>query len=181
MNTNYIQTLEDLVRKTWSRSKPEYFISLLWTDYPRKFETAQGHMNILKNKLLCYIHNLNKCIDIPDANHRVGMTVFHEKGSTIMPLTLQELFCYHTHIHLFNVDTYLKDLTDDRLRKLIQRKIGRTIRKLNKEYNKSYKGVDVKVWEEHRHANYNFKDYEKYRGHQDEDLVLDLHNSDFLS
>ena len=89
--------------------------------------------------------------------------------------------CYHTHIHLFNVDTYLKDLTDDRLRKLIQRKIGRTIRKLNKEYNKSYKGVDVKVWEEHRHANYNFKDYEKYRGHQDEDLVLDLHNSDFLS
>lgn len=181
MDSNYIQSIKDLVNQDWSLSQPEFFITLLWTDYPRQFDTVKGHMSILKNKLLCHLHNLNRCSDIPDANHRLGMTVFHEKGLTKPIPTLEEIVSYHTHIHMFNVNNSLKNITPDGLRKLIQRKIGSTVKKLDKTYNESYKGVDVRVWDRVRHQNYNFKDYDRYRGHQDEDLTLDYKNSDFIS
>ena len=180
MDANYLNSLKQYVHETWSKHKPEYFISMLWTDHPRRYETVTSHTKHFKNILLCDLYNLNKCSDIPDATNRVGMTVFHERKLVIMPDTFKQFIAFHTHIHLFNLNTYLKILTPYHIQDYLQFTVGRRIKKLSKECSENYKGVDVKVWNSDHHMNYNFKDYHTYKYKQDSDLPLDLINSDFV-
>ena len=180
MDTNYLNSLKQYVYETWSKHKPEYFISMLWTDHPRHYETVTAHTKHFKNILLCDLYNLNKCSDIPDASNRVGMTVFHERKLVIMPDTLKQFIAFHTHIHLFNLNTFLKILTPYHIQDYLQFTVGRRIKKLSKECSEKYKGVVVKVWNSDHHLNYNFKDYHTYKYQQDGDLTLDVINSDFV-
>ena len=91
---------------------------------------------------------------------------------------------FHTHLHLFNcMDRWQ---SPSRLHCFLRFQVGQSIQKLLKSDSEGNEGIVVKSWSEENHRYYNLKEMERQkkialtRYTQDNDLLLDIENSDLL-
>jgi len=61
---------------------------------------------------------------------------------------------------------------------LIHHKVAKRFHRFSTSNSSENKGFALKPWIREHHANYNLKDYYRFKHHQDSDLVLDIENSD---
>ena len=61
---------------------------------------------------------------------------------------------------------------------LIHQKVAKGFHRFSTSNSVENKGFILKPWIREHHANYNLKDYYRFKHHQDSDLVLDIENSD---
>ena len=92
---------------------------------------------------------------------------------------------FHTHLHLFNcMDRWQ---SPSGLHCFLRFQVGQSIQKLLKSDSEGNEGIVVKSWSEENHRYYNLKEMERQkkialtRYTQDNDLLLDIENSDLLA
>ena len=175
---------------TWEQYTPEWFVTILWNDYPTSPITSASHTRHLRNKLLCEICGVSRCGDLPDFPNRLGITAFQERTES-----QNGKVTFHTHLHLYDHEQRVgKDCqpsasrfsSEDHLHYIIRYKVGSKVQKLLKSTTNGNDGVVVKRWVEDHHRYYNLKEMERQkkktltRYTQDGDLLLDIENSDLL-
>ena len=164
-----------MVRGVFTLFPPDWFITLMWNDFPRDPITCVSHTRHWKNVLLSDVYNVGRCECIPDFPRRLGMMVFHERKRHCVNGKWVTVF--HTHIHLYN-DTRKLTSSVGGHNKFPRRKLQRHVNRLFKGDKEGFRGLDVRKWEEDKHLSYNFKDLYEFKYEQDGDLVLDYENSD---
>jgi len=172
-------TTKSWVWNTWRQYSPEWFVTLLWNDLPTSPVTASSHTRHLRNVLLCNSCGVGRCDRLPDFPDRLGLTFFQERtevqGSKVT---------FHTHVHISNSNNRWN--SPEELHYYLRYVIGSRVDKLLKSDTKHNEGVVVKRWVEENHMSYNFKEMERQRKSnltryvQDNDLLLDVENSDLL-
>ena len=173
------RTTREYVLNTWNQFQPEWFVSLLWNDFPTSPVTSVSHTRHLRNVLLCDLYKVNRCSSLPVFPDRLGLTVFQERtevqGSKVT---------FHTHIHISNTGGLWS--TPEALEVYLRYNIGKRVKKLLKTDTQYNEGVTVKKWIAERHRSYNFKEQQSQQSKrltrftQDRDLLLDVENSDLL-
>lgn len=169
---------------TWDQYKPEWFITLLWNDYPTSPITAASHTRHLLNIFLKDVCGCKRCGEIPEFPYRMGVTSFQERTEDHDGKVV-----FHTHLHLFNTNSYFDRPNrqgDEYLKWFLTHKVGRKVYRLLKTSSIGNEGVVVRKWNEDHHRYYNLKEMERQkkkaltRYTQDGDLLLDIENSDLL-
>lgn len=172
-NTKKLEkSIELLVQDTWKTNQPKWFVTLLWNDRPSEVITAISHARHFKNVFLRELYGKRTVGRLPVFPERMGMTIFHERKDDAKGKKM-----YHTHIHMLGDLCHLKYGWEVDWH--IRSRCLPHIQKLLKSDADGNNGIDVKEWAPDRHANYNYKDYKRFRNQQDGDLVLDYENSDF--
>jgi len=176
--------------KTWDKYPPEWFVTILWNDLPTSPITSTSHTKHLRNKILCEVTGKKRCDDIPEFPDRLGITAFQERTEM-----QNGQVTFHTHLHLYNSSSGSAIITDpqdglwqnsEQLHFLIRYKLGTKIQKLLKTTTPGNEGVVVKRWNKDHHRDYNMKEMGRQkkkvltRYTQDNDLLLDVMNSDLL-
>lgn len=158
---------------------PKWFISIEWYPFIYDYSTAVSEARHFRNKFLCAILGV-KPKRIPQPPLRPRMIWFHERAEILInpqqPKNPKYRLGYHSHLHLEECPGPYTNW--DYLNWLIRKRVGKGFKRLAANNSTENKGFVIKAWEWEHHANYNFKDYYRYKGHQDSDLVLDLENSD---
>lgn len=162
------------VQDTWKICHPEWFITLLWNDRPGEPITPASHARQFKNVFLCKLYDKRRCDRLPSFPERVGMTIFHERARDE-----KNRWMFHTHIHLLGEIVGMEYGWE--IDWFIRSKCSAHIQKLLKTDADGNSGVVVEKWIPERHANYNYKDFFRFRDCQDGDQVLDFENSDFTT
>ena len=182
MDFRVIQTeYKRFVYQMWDQYKPQLYVSLHWKDFPETDTQIKKHHRHFKNVLLCGKCGVKRAEDIPEFPDRMGMTFFHEKKKVFNKCKDKYVMAYHTHIHVFNLDDDDYWITCPKLLEFhIQNTLSRNLNSLLRCTSEDAdRGADVIQWKSERHRHYNFKDFSKYRYHQDWDLVVDVENSDW--
>jgi hypothetical protein len=130
-------------------------------------------------KLLCALLD-TKPKKLPEPPDRPRIIFFHEKAPVLVnpqePNNPRYKIAYHTHFHL---EEYPAPYTSwIQLDWLIHNKVAKGFHRFSTSNSRDNKGFVLKPWVREHHANYNLKDYYRFRHHQDADLVLDIENSD---
>ena len=188
--SNLNNSTKKWIWNTWNKYPPEWFVTILWNDMPTSSITSTSHTKHLKNKILCEVTGKKRCEDLPDFPDRLGITAFQERTES-----QKGQVTFHTHLHLYNSSSGSSVITDpqdglwqnsQQLHFLIRHKLGTKIQKLLKSTTPGNEGVVVKRWNEENHRYYNLKEMERQkkkvltRYTQDNDLLLDVMNSDLL-
>ena len=170
--TSYPRILQETLRRQWTLARPKWFITIQWTPAAINFATASEHSRLFRNKLLTTIYDC-RLKQLPEPEDRCKLIWFHERA-----LDPEGRLIYHSHLHLSQLPRPYS--TQRQLELLIQNKVAPGFRCLKTLYRKQDPSVVIKPWNEKHHANYNLKDYYKYKHHQDADLVLDFEISDLI-
>ena len=164
---------------TWVQYQPDWFVTVLWNDLPTSPIVSSSHTRHLRNKILTKFTGRSRCAEIPDFPDRLGITAFQER--TVMQ---GGKVTFHTHLHLFNcMDRWQ---SPSGLHCFLRFQVGQSIQKLLKSDSEGNEGIVVKSWSEENHRYYNLKEMERQkkivltRYKQDNDLLLDIENSDLL-
>ena len=182
MDSRLIQTeYKRFVHQMWQQYNPQLYVSLHWKDFPETDTQIKSHHRHFKNVLLRNKYGKRKAEKIPEFPDRMGMTFFHEKKEVFNKWKKKYVMAYHTHIHVFNLEDDDDWITCPKLLEFhIQNTLSRNLNKLLRCTSEDAdRGADVIRWKTERHLHYNFKDFSKYRYHQDWDLVVDVENSDW--
>lgn len=170
--STYPKILQEILNEQWSLSKPKWFVTIQWSPAAINYETASGHSKLFRNKLLTTIYNCH-LKQLPEPQDRCRLIWFQEKA----PDTQGRLI-YHSHLHLTELPSPYS--TQHQLELLILHSIAPGFRCLKNLYRKRDPAIVIKPWNRKHHANYNLKDYYKYKHTQDPDLVLDPLPSDLI-
>ena len=163
------------VGSVFTKYPPDWFITLLWNDFPRDPITCVSHSRHFKNVLLSNVYNIRRCEHIPDFPRRLGLMFFHERKK--LPFRDRWTTVFHTHIHLYN-DTKKLTSSVGGFSKFPRQKLYKHVYRLFKCDKEGFRGLDIEKWERDRHFRYNFKDLYNFKYEQDGDFVLDYENSD---
>jgi hypothetical protein len=159
--------------------QPCWFGSIQWQPFITDYATAVKEARHFRNKFFCALLN-TKPTKIPNSPERPRIIWFHEKAPVCInpqdPKNPRYKIAFHTHFHLEECpapyDSWI------RLDWLIRNQVGKGFHRFSTSNSKENKGFVLKPWIREHHANYNLKDYYRFRHHQDSDLVLDIENSD---
>lgn len=159
--------------------QPLWFGSIQWQPLITDYSSAVKEAKHFKLKLLCALLK-TKPKKLPNPPERPRIIWFHEKAPVL--LNPQDSHnpryktAYHSHFHLEECpEPYTSWIQLDWL---IHYKVAKGFHRFSTSNSSNNKGFVLKPWTKEHHANYNFKDYYRFRHHQDADLVLDLENSD---
>lgn len=84
---------------TWHQYPPEWFITLLWNDFPTDPIKASSHARILRRMVLedgFGVKSMSKVLEFPD---RPGLMTFQERTFSQSGKVI-----FHTHMNLSNTD-----------------------------------------------------------------------------
>jgi hypothetical protein len=159
--------------------QPRWFGSIQWQPFITDYATAVKESGHFRNKFFCALLS-TKPTKIPNPPERPRIIWFHEKVPVcINPQDSRNpryKIAFHTHFHLEECpepyDSWI------RLDWLIRNQVAKGFHRFSTSNSKENKGFVLKPWIHEHHANYNLKDYYRFRHHQDSDLVLDIENSD---
>jgi hypothetical protein len=159
--------------------QPQWFGNIQWQPFIADYTSAVKETRHFRNKFLCALLN-TKPKKIPNPPERPRIIWFHEKASVnINPQDSSSpryKIAYHTHFHLEECpapyDSWIH------LDWLIHQKVAKGFHRFSTSNSVENKGFILKPWIREHHANYNLKDYYRFKHHQDSDLVLDIENSD---
>ena len=159
--------------------QPHWFGSIQWQPFIADYASAVKEARHFRNKFLCALLN-TKPNKIPNPPERPRIIWFHEKAPIIInpqePHNPRYKIAYHTHFHLEECpEPYTSWIELDWL---IRHKVAKGFHRFSTSNSPENKGFVLKPWIREHHANYNLKDYYRYKHHQDSDLVLDIENSD---
>jgi len=159
--------------------QPHWFGSIQWQSFITDYTSVVKETRHFRNKFLCYLLN-TKPKKIPNPPERPRIIWFHEKAPVL--INPQEAsnprykIAYHTHFHLEECpEPYYSWIHLDWL---IRHKVAKGFHRLSTNNSSENKGFVLKPWIREHHANYNLKDYYRFKHYQDSDLVLDIENSD---
>jgi hypothetical protein len=159
--------------------QPHWFGSIQWQPFISDYATAVGEARHLRIKLLCALMN-TKPNKIPDPPERPRMIWFHEKAPVLINpqdrSNPKYKIAYHSHFHLGECPDPFNSWI--KLDWLIHHKVAKNFYRLSTSKSKENQGFVLKPWIREHHANYNLKDYYRFKHQQDADLVLDFRNSD---
>ena len=184
MNKQLQKAIDSWVWSTWSKYHPRFFITLEWNDLPSDPITASSHSRHFKNVFLADYYKVSRASKIPAFPNRVGMTFFQEKS--LYNKNGKTKLAYHTHIHMYNCDLENNNMSlwleyPCLCEIYIQHHLGHRIKKLLKSTKTDNEGVVAKCWNADHHRCYNYKDFKRYKYHQDADWVVDYENSDLIA
>jgi len=159
--------------------QPHWFGSIQWQPFITDYTSAVKETRHFRIKFLCALLN-TKPKKIPNPPERPRIIWFHEKAPVIInpqePSNPRYKIAYHTHFHLEECpepyDSWIH------LDWLIRHKVAKGFHRFSTSNSSDNKGFVLKSWIREHHANYNLKDYYRFKHHQDSDLVLDIENSD---
>lgn len=159
--------------------QPHWFGSIQWQPFISDYSSAVVEANHFRIKFFCALLN-TKPKKIPEPPERPRIIFFHEKAPVFInpqdPSNPRYKIAYHTHFHLEQCpepyDSWIQ------LDWLIRHKVAKGFHRFSSSDSSENKGFVLKPWVREHHANYNLKDYYRYKHHQDADLVLDPENSD---
>jgi hypothetical protein len=159
--------------------QPHWFGSIQWQPFIADYTSAVKETRHFRNKFLCALLN-TKPKKIPNSPERPRIIWFHEKAPVIInpqePSNPRYKIAFHTHFHLEKCpepyDSWIH------LDWLIRQKVAKGFHRFSTNNSSENKGFVLKPWIREHHANYNLKDYYRFKHHQDSDLVLDIENSD---
>jgi len=159
--------------------QPHWFGSIQWQPFISDYASAVKGTKHFRNKFLCALPN-TKPKKIPNPPERPRIIWFHEKAPVLInpqePSNPRYKIAYHTHFHLEKCpepyDSWIH------LDWLIHHKVAKGFHRFSTSNSSENKGFVLKPWIREHHANYNLKDYYRFKHHQDSDLVLDIENSD---
>ena len=159
--------------------QPHWFGNIQWQPFITDYTSAVKETRHFRNKFLCALLN-TKPKKIPNPPERPRIIWFHEKAPVnINPQDSSNpryKIAYHTHFHLEECpepyDSWIH------LDWLIHQKVAKGFHRFSTSNSADNKGFILKPWIREHHANYNLKDYYRFKHHQDSDLVLDIENSD---
>ncbi|MEY4801725.1 MAG: hypothetical protein RLZZ274_456 [Cyanobacteriota bacterium] len=159
--------------------QPHWFGNIQWQPFIADYTSAVKETRHFRNKFLCALLN-TKPKKIPNPPERPRIIWFHEKAPVnINPQDSSNpryKIAYHTHFHLEECpepyDSWIH------LDWLIHQKVAKGFHRFSTSNSVENKGFILKPWIREHHANYNLKDYYRFKHHQDSDLVLDIQNSD---
>ena len=159
--------------------QPHWFGSIQWQPFITDYASAVKETRHFRNKFLCALLN-TKPKKIPTPPQRPRIIWFHEKAPVLVnpqePSNPRYKIAYHTHCHLEECpkpyDSWIH------LDWLIDHKVAKRFHRFSTSNSSENKGFVLKPWIREHHANYNLKDYYRFKHHQDSDLVLDIENSD---
>lgn len=159
--------------------QPHWFGSIQWQPFIADYTSAVKETRHFRNKFLCALLN-TKPKKIPNPPERPRIIWFHEKAPVIInpqePSNPRYKIAFHTHFHLEECpepyDSWIH------LDWLIRQKVAKGFHRFSTSNSSENKGFVLKPWIREHHANYNLKDYYRFKHHQDSDLVLDIENSD---
>jgi len=159
--------------------QPHWFGNIQWQPFITDYTSAVKETRHFRNKFLCALLN-TKPKKIPNPPERPRIIWFHEKAPVnINPQDSSNpryKIAYHTHFHLEECpepyDSWIH------LDWLIHQKVAKGFHRFSTSNSVENKGFILKPWIREHHANYNLKDYYRFKHHQDSDLVLDIENSD---
>ena len=159
---------------------PHWFGSVQWQPFISEYTAAVKEANHFRNKFLCALLD-TKPTKIPEPPERPRMIWFHEKALVLInpkePNNPKYKIAYHSHFHLGECPRPYDSLI--KLDWLIRNKVGKGFNRLSTNNSKENKGFVLKPWVWDHHADYNLKDYYRFKHQQDSDLVLDIsRNSD---
>lgn len=159
--------------------QPHWFGSIQWQPFITDYTSAVKETRHFRNKFLCALLNI-KPNKIPNPPERPRIIWFHEKAPIIInpqePHNPRYKIAYHTHFHLEECpEPYTSWIELDWL---IRHKVAKGFHRFSTSNSTENKGFVLKPWIREHHANYNLKDYYRFKHHQDSDLVLDIENSD---
>lgn len=158
---------------------PRWFGTIQWLPFITDYTSAVREARHFRNKFLCSLLN-TKLTKIPDPPERPRIIFFHErKPALINPSNINNPYykiVYHTHFHLEDCPSPYNSLI--RLDWLIKNKVAKKFHYFSRLNSTDNKGFVLLEWKREHHADYNLKDYYRYQGKQDSDLVLDYENSD---
>jgi hypothetical protein len=158
---------------------PYWFGTIQWLPFIFTVNQAEQETRHFKNKLMMILSKVNTPKKIPNPPERPSIIFFHErKDVCINPRSRTPKFrnVYHTHFHLGQCPEEFNHL--EVLNTIILKEVAKNFQRFSKANSKFNKGFVLKPWVHKRHANYNFKDYYRFAGDLDADLVLDLFSSD---
>jgi hypothetical protein len=159
--------------------QPHWFGSIQWQPFITDYSSAVREAKHFRIKFLCSLLN-TKPKKIPSPPERPRIIFFHEKAPVLInpqePNNPRYKTAYHTHFHLEGCpkpyDSWIQ------LDWLIRHQVAKGFQRFSSSNSTENKGFILKPWVREHHANYNLKDYYRYKHHQDADLVLDFENSD---
>ena len=159
--------------------QPHWFGSIQWQPFITDYTSAVKETRHFRNKFLCALLN-TKPKKIPNPPERPRIIWFHEKAPILInpqePSNPRYKIAYHTHFHLEKCpepyDSWIH------LDWFIRHKVAKGFHRFSTSNSTENKGFVLKPWIREHHANYNLKDYYRFKHHQDSDLVLDIENSD---
>ena len=159
--------------------QPHWFGSIQWQPFITEYSSAVKEAKHFRLKLLCALLN-TKPKRLPHPPERPRIIIFHEKAPVLInpqePHNPRYKTAYHTHFHLEECpkpyDSWIQ------LDWLIRHQVAKGFHRFSSSNSTENKGFILKPWIKEHHANYNLKDYYRYRHQQDSDLVLDIENSD---
>lgn len=159
--------------------QPHWFGSIQWQPFITDYTSAVKETRHFRNKFLCALLN-TKPKKIPNPPERPRIIWFHEKAPVLInpqePNNPRYKIAFHTHFHLEECpepyDSWIH------LDWLIHHKVAKGFHRFSTSNSSENKGFVLKPWIREHHANYNLKDYYRFKHHQDSDLVLDIENSD---
>ena len=169
------RSTKTIVSDVFKKYPPDWFITLVWNDFPRDPISCVSHSRHFKNVMLSNVYNVGRCEYIPTFPRRLGMMFFHERKK--YNVGDKWITVFHTHVHLYN-DTNKLTSTVGGHNKFPRQQLYKHVYRLFKSDNEGFRGLDVKTWERDKHSHYNFKDLYNFKYEQDGDLVLDYENSD---
>jgi len=159
--------------------QPHWFGSIQWQPFIIDYPSAVKEARHFRNKFLCALLN-TKPKKIPNPPERPRIIWFHEKAPVLInpqePSNPRYKIAQHTHFHLEKCpepyDSWIH------LDWLIRHKVAKGFHRFSTINSIENNGFVLKPWIREHHANYNLKDYYRFKNHQDSDLVLDTENSD---
>ena len=159
--------------------QPRWFGSIQWQPFITEYSDAVKEAGHFKLKFFCALLD-TRPRNLPKPPERPRIIWFHEKSPVLInpqePHNPRYKGVYHSHFHLEECpDPYNSWI---RLDWLVRNQVAKGFHRLSTSNSKENKGFVLKPWVREHHANYNFKDYYRYKHDQDADLVLDIWNSD---
>lgn len=160
--------------------QPHWFGSIQWQPFITEYDAAVKEAGHFKRKFFCALLD-TRPRNLPKPPERPRMIWFHEKAQVIInpnePNNPHFKTVFHSHFHLEECpEPYTSWI---RLDWLVRNQVAKGFQRLSTSNSTENKGFVLKPWIREHHANYNFKDYYRFKHHQDCDLVLDLsENSD---
>lgn len=169
---SFPRQLEKIIKDQFKQMQPKWFITIQWTPPARDFQTAVSHSKHFRNKLLTSVYDC-ELKQIPNASQRCRIIWFHEKAPDVRGRVV-----YHSHLHISRLPAPY--LTTADLELLLITRIKPGFQSLQHLFRAKNPSVFIKPWIYSHHSSYNFKDYYRFRHHQDADLTLDFENSDLI-
>jgi hypothetical protein len=159
--------------------QPHWFGSIQWQPFITDSYSAVKEARHFNLKFFCALLK-TRPRNLPSPPERPRIIWFHEKAPVLInpqePSNPRYKIAIHSHFHLEECPAPYHSWIQ--LDWLIRNKVAKGFHRFSTSNSAENKGFVLKPWIREHHANYNLKDYYRFRHHQDSDLVLDIENSD---